>query len=162
MSGTTSPGTLQERLPAFRDPGDDTEGIATRCARPAASRGINGAFLMNRGRAGVGGRGDSNSRYAMGPKLQGWGVSANETVPLGDHIARFWVRSSRCARGIRNASVRPRWVQRIPRRFLSGAYVKKSELSLYALEKSAAVVSQLCYSPSRGEGRNDRRLALAR
>jgi hypothetical protein len=56
------------------------------------------------GRAGVGGRGGLELSYPMGPKLKGWVVSANETVPLGDHIARFWVRSSRCATGFRNSS----------------------------------------------------------
>ena len=39
---------------------------------------------------------------------------------------------------------------------------RAGEPSLYALAKSAVAVSQLCYSPSRGEGRNGRRLALAR
>jgi hypothetical protein len=39
---------------------------------------------------------------------------------------------------------------------------RKGELSLYALAKSAVAASQLCYSPPCGEGRNGRRLALAR
>lgn len=55
--------------------------------------------------------------------------------------------------------VRP---ERIWRGFLSGAQTEKGELSPYALAKSAVAVSQLCYPPSCGEGRNGRRLALAR
>jgi hypothetical protein len=44
---------------------------------------------------------------------------------------------------------------------MSHAHPETGELSLYALGKSAVAVSQLCYSPFHGEGRNSGRLALA-
>ena len=83
----------------------------------------------------------------------------NRPLSLAIDIARFWLGLSVCERD----SKRPvSFMERSSATVPLGCPNQKGELSLYALAKSAVAASPLCYSPSRGEGRNGRRLALAR
>jgi hypothetical protein len=112
----------------------------------------------------VGGREDSNSRYLIGPNRRVVGVSIRPAYAANSLILRVsgWSFAV-CERDSKRVVGRPWTAWRgVRRRFLSGAQPEKSELSLCALAKPAVAASQLCYSPSRGEGRNGRRLALAR
>ena len=105
---------------------------------------------------------DSNSRCLIGPKLQGDGSFHRQAYGAKSLMLFVLTGPFRYARGVR----KPRepsseGMERVRRQFLS---VSKPSYELLpcAPAKSALVVSQLCYSLLRGEGRNGRRLALAR